>query len=159
MQAKAHFYLIVGYSLLQLLVLSVLDELSASLDHCQDLQERDHTHISQLVHRISILESNVISISRHIMLIELPNKQEGISDVLIWRATELIHYAMHDLSDLIHKGHYALLQDLSCISEISDIAETKDGHDLLPREDWIHTATATDVLGDNLRACFTKTKS
>lgn len=44
---------------------------------------------------------------------------------------------MHDFTDLIHKDHYILLEYLSGIREISDVAESEDTHDLVPREDRV----------------------
>ena len=48
---------------------------------------------------------------------------------------------MHDFTNLIHKDHHILLEYLRGISEISDVAEPEDTHDLVPREDRIDATT------------------
>ena len=48
---------------------------------------------------------------------------------------------MHDLTDLIHKEHHILLEDLGGIREISDVAESEDTHDLVPWEDRVDATT------------------
>lgn len=48
---------------------------------------------------------------------------------------------MHNFTDLIHKEHHILLEYFSGISKISDVAESEDTHDLVPREDRVDATT------------------
>lgn len=49
---------------------------------------------------------------------------------------------MYNFTNFINKGHHALLQDLCGICEVSDVAESKDGDNLLPGDNGVYTATA-----------------
>lgn len=73
MQAKAHLDFIVRYSLLEGLILSVLNELSRFFDHGKDLQERYHRHIGKLMNRICVLKKDVILIPLNILVIKFPH--------------------------------------------------------------------------------------
>jgi hypothetical protein len=58
---------------------------------------------------------------------------------------------MNNFTNLVHKNHHILLKDFCCISEISDITETKDTHDLTSRKNRINATSRLDVFGNNLR--------
>ena len=63
---------------------------------------------------------------------------------------------MYDLTNLVNEQHDPFLEDLSCIGKSTDIAEAKDGDDLLSGEHRVHIVTLAHILTDNLRPSLTK---
>lgn len=72
------------------------------------------------------------------VLIKLPDQEESISNVLISLAHVPIHYAMHNLSNLIDKEHNSFLEHLCGICETSNVAESKHGNGLSARQHGIY---------------------
>mmetsp|Transcript_6512 Transcript_6512/g.5799 ORF Transcript_6512/g.5799 Transcript_6512/m.5799 type:complete len:216 (-) Transcript_6512:284-931(-) len=162
MEAEAHLHAVVGHPLVEFLVLSVPAQLVTHPDGGHDLHERQHRHVTELLHPVLVSpQRNLIFdlVIVHIVLIELPHKEEGISDVLVGGPVVAVHDAMDDLSDFVHKDHHFGLEDLSGVGEVSDVAEAEDRHDFLAREHRVHIATALHVLGNDLGASLSEAQS
>jgi hypothetical protein len=66
---------------------------------------------------------------------------------------------MTNLSNLVHENHDISFKNLRSVGKISDIAETEDCHNLLPRNHDINDAWIFDNSGNNFRACLAKSDS
>lgn len=118
-----------------------------------NLQKRYKGHIRELANRICVFECEVASLILGVILfLKFPDKQEGISDILVWSARELITHIVNNFSNLIHENHDFLLQDFCSVSEISDITKSEYSHDLLSSNNWIDASTAFNILSYNLRS-------
>ena len=71
-------------------------------------------------------------------------------------STKLVDSSVHYLCDFVHEHHHASLQHLSGVSEISDVAESEDGHDLLSRNHGVDLSSLPHILCNDLRACLTE---
>ena len=91
-----------------------------------------------------------------VFLLQLPNKQESISDVFVGSSLKWVDYSMNNLSNLIDKEHDTFLQDFSGICEVPDIAEAKDGHAFDSGKHGIDLVANGHVLGNDLWASFSE---
>mmetsp|Transcript_34038 Transcript_34038/g.79325 ORF Transcript_34038/g.79325 Transcript_34038/m.79325 type:complete len:564 (+) Transcript_34038:741-2432(+) len=87
-----------------------------------------------------------------------PDHQEGIADVPIWRAMEVVHAAVDDLTHLVHEEHHLLFQNLGRCHEVPNVAKADDGFDLGSRNHGVDPGRGTHlhILANNLGPSFAK---
>lgn len=91
-----------------------------------------------------------------VLVLEFPYQKESISDVLVCRTSILVDNRVSDFSDLIDEHHDLSLQDFCGISEVSYVAETKDGEHSLTCHHWVDITSLTNILGNNFGPCVSE---
>ena len=94
-----------------------------------------------------------------IFLAEFPYKQECITDVLVRTAQMFVDFFVANGSNLVDEDHHISFKNFSGVSEVTNIAETKDSHDLLTRNHHIYDSRILNDSTDNFSSSFTKTYS
>lgn len=95
MQSETHFNLKSWHSILKLLVSLIFNYVSVLVNLCDNLQEAKKSEVSQLLIFLGIfghLGRRHVGIKEFILRLEFPHKKEGISYVLVGRASMLVDY-------------------------------------------------------------------
>ena len=158
MQTETHFDFVIWHPSVQTGMISILSHLSRAFRLRNNFQETYQGHIAKLRH---FVRWNQAQLSRFIVklltvLIELPDEQERISDVLVGGTLEAIDDSVNDLTDLVHKEHNALLEHFGCVCEPADVAEAEDTHAFETRQERVYIVTFAHILTDNFRPGLTK---
>lgn len=158
MQAEAHFDFVVWHSLVETSVIGVLPHLPRPFSLAHDLEEADQAHVAELRDFVRWDERQLsrLRVFNLRIIIELPYEEKGIADVLVRSALVPVDNAMHDFPDLIHKEHDSLLKHLRCVSELSDVAETKYSDAFVAGQQRVYIVSLLHVLTDDLRASLSE---
>mmetsp|Transcript_23805 Transcript_23805/g.54386 ORF Transcript_23805/g.54386 Transcript_23805/m.54386 type:complete len:224 (+) Transcript_23805:706-1377(+) len=83
---------------------------------------------------------------------QAPREEECVPDVFVGTAEELIDYRMDYTCDAVDKDHDLVLQNLSSVCEVPDVAEAEDGLHSPPGYHGIQrgAVSALEVLPDDL---------
>ena len=110
-----------------------------------DLEKRKQRQVSKLRVLFRVLNRRktvtrvllLLLLGEVFLVLELPHEHERIADVDVGLASEFIHLAVGNLSDLVDKSHDAGLEDLGAGGEIPDVTEAKDSIDAFTFHYWI----------------------
>ena len=140
-------------------MVSILSHLSRAFRLRNNFQETYQGHIAKLRNFVGWNQAQLscIVVKLLTVLIELPDEQERISNVLVGGTLETIDDSVNNLTDFVHKEHNAFLKHLSCVCEPSDIAEAEDAHAFETGQERVYIVTLAHILTDNLRPSLTKT--
>lgn len=110
MQAVSHFDLVVRHSGVEASVCPVFLEFVGKGDGSDCLHESQEGKIRVLLGLSSSdqFRFSLFVLGNHVFSV-FPDQEEGVSNILISRSTELIHYAMGNISNLINKQHNTFL--------------------------------------------------
>ena len=134
-QAEAQPHSVVGDSFVQAGVLIILDHLRRLCQARDDEAEADETHVGKLRVLNAFLGTHItLLVLISVFAPQLPDEKESIADIFVCLAVELINNAVHDFTDVINEKHDAFLEDFGRISEIANVAETKDADHLFTRK-------------------------
>lgn len=70
-----------------------------------------------------------------------------------------INDCVTDLCDLVYEDHYVSLENLCCVSEVSNVTESVNAHDFLARNDHVNELWVLNNFGDDFCSCLAKTHS
>mmetsp|Transcript_83807 Transcript_83807/g.260446 ORF Transcript_83807/g.260446 Transcript_83807/m.260446 type:complete len:691 (+) Transcript_83807:56-2128(+) len=141
-QAEAHAHAVALQALQQARVAAVLREHAGLVDLSHDLDERQHGHVREL--RLLVRGGSG----------EAPDGEEGLADVLVGCAVEVVDATVDDLAHLVDEDHDLLPEHVGRQREVADAAEADDGVDLLPGHHGVHAGAvaAAHVLAYDLGA-------
>ena len=113
METVADFDLIAGHSRGKTSVFPVVQDILFSVDFRLDLDEGDCGKVAlgvQPLDRVVLVALNlVLFIQVDVLLLEFPDHQERVSDILVSRAPVPIDDRVNDLTDIVHEEHHIFL--------------------------------------------------
>ena len=160
MKPETHFNRIIGQASVQSWVLFIFFQLLGNCYRSDDFNKRNNCQIAHLANILQIFEYECPRLKWVRIVIlrpELPNKQKRIADIFICRTTILIDCSMDYCCNLIDKHHHTLLKNFCCISEISNIAKSENGHHFFTRYHRVDFASFAHISSNDFRSCFPKT--
>mmetsp|Transcript_47465 Transcript_47465/g.103104 ORF Transcript_47465/g.103104 Transcript_47465/m.103104 type:complete len:311 (-) Transcript_47465:3-935(-) len=135
-QSKAHASCVTGDARLHRFSVGEFVELRVVGANHNDADSRLESSVSQR----SLL--NLVSVLGGHFGLDLPDKEERVTNVLVWRAAVVLDGPMHKAGDAVDKDHDVGLQTLGAVGEVADVAEYIDALDALARDDRVDVSGA-----------------
>lgn len=111
------------------------------LDLRNDLEKREHAHVSYLVNFGRVMLRYHVAqsfIKDSLRVLKPPNKQKAIPNVFICCSLESVHSSMHYICDFIYENNYPLLQQRSKFCEFTDVTEAEDANHFRSRDHRVY---------------------
>ena len=161
MKPETHFDLVARQSFIKSLVVAVFKDVRELVYLCDHFNEREQGKVCHLLIWSRDLPGRLVfKCDKEIILVfELPNKKESVTNVLVCRPSKLINYWVSDISDLVDKHHHWCLQYLCRVCKVPDVAESKDSKYSLPSNHGIYVTLVSNICTQNLSSSLTKAKS
>ncbi len=123
-----------------------------------DFNEADHWHLTNLWYcqTAGQLQLAISIVQFGVFLFKFPYQQEGIANILVSGPRVLVHYAVHNLPNFIHKYHHTFLQNFCCVCEVSDVTEAENANDLFAWKHRVDFVTLLHIRNNNVAAGFTE---
>jgi hypothetical protein len=165
MESKAHLALeFFIHPVKKFLILAILKDVLIFVELGYDFQETKNRHVSN--YNVFFTQAFVVELLAGFIhqldlrrIMELPNKQKGLSDVFIYRPAISVSHGVSYFGNSVYISHNVRLKNLGALHELVQDAESEDCVGLLPWHHWIDVSTTCHVLADDSSASLSKAES
>ena len=142
----------IGHAGLEPAVQAVLEHQWVLVYLDEGLHEAKHREIRQdaQVPPVLPLYGVGLVVERVLLLRDLPHQQEGLADVLVRAPAVTVHRFVHQRTDLVHEDQNLLLEHLSHLREVPDIAKAENRAFFLALYHRVHVSLLDYVRADDL---------